>query len=97
MSAAPDIEREIIQAIRQWIEAEHLTQRQAAERLRIRQSNLNSLLRERRSYTLDRLLEIWKRAGGLYTFRAFRTEEVSANNPPDRHRSSDRTGGSGET
>lgn len=64
VSASTQIQEEIILAIRAWIEGEGLSQRRAAERLRIAQPNLSHLLSGRRTHSLNWLLDAWERSGG---------------------------------
>lgn len=73
MSKGIDMERQILEAIREWMESEHLTQRQAAERLRISQPNLNALLKGHRHYSLNGLLDAWEASGGHWELRLERT------------------------
>lgn len=63
------MEEQILQAIREWIEAEQLTQEQAGERLGMEQANLSGLLRGRRRQSLDFLLRAWQASGGWCELR----------------------------
>jgi predicted XRE-type DNA-binding protein len=72
MNAALKIEQQILEAIREWVGREHLTQERAAERLGIGQTHLNGLLNGRRRHSINWLLQAWETSGGHCTFEVFR-------------------------
>jgi predicted XRE-type DNA-binding protein len=72
------LEQQILQAIREWMAAEHLTQEEAAGRLGMNQANLSGLLKGRRRQSLNVLLRDWEASGGRCELRLSREGALRA-------------------
>jgi predicted XRE-type DNA-binding protein len=76
MSAQRTLKRQVMMAIREWIQDNHLTQAQAGERLGLHQQQVSQIMLLESRNSVGRLLDAWETSGGLYTFKVYRDTQM---------------------